>query len=243
MDNGTTAAAIADAFPNVVVMFRRFWPHGFRPTAEQIADAMPRHPRIRYCLHNEWDNYPNDPVAIAARADVEIQAAQIMRSRGGYGLALAGGWSHGTPDMWSNDIASVFRTKYAPHYNTGLIGMDWHLYSPGLSHVMDQWYEGRWRRVFDDDIGFYPGIRAIYCSETGVDVPGGPGGFPAVGATQQEFLDWCKRWLAYQSQPVRGKPSPLVASVIFQHGGNGDPQWNRFDIGPYMETFKVVWRA
>jgi hypothetical protein len=165
-----------------------------------------------------------------------------MRQRGGYGLPLAGGWSHGTPDMWSLDTVRVFREKYTPHYNSGLIGMDWHLYSPTLDHAMDQWYEGRWRRVFDTDIGFNPDVRAIYCSETGVDVPGGPGGFPAVGASNEQFRAWCARWLAYQSQPVRGKPSQLVASVIFQHGSNGDAQWDRFEIAPYISTLKEFWK-
>jgi hypothetical protein len=223
-------------------MYRRFWSHGMKPTPEQLVAAMPRHPRLRYCLLNEWDNWGNTPADIAARADVEIRAAQIMAQAGGYGLPLVGGWSHGTPDMWNAEICSVFRAKYRDAYNAGLVGMDWHLYSPSVTRPMDQWYEGRWRRVFDDDIGFNPSRRAIYCSETGVDEPNGRGGFPAVGATVEQFGDWCARWVAYQSQPVRGKPSQLAASVIFQHGGNGDPQWNRFEVGQYLWRLKQTWQ-
>lgn len=247
MNNKDLAVELKRDRPDLIVMYRHFWPHGTRPSVDEIMASLPLSPGLLYCIFNEGDNYDMSPANLEARAQMEVEVARRVRdATGGQSKVLAGGFAMLNPNWRDPAVRRVFRDHYAQPYNSGLIGFDQHTYTPTLTFGFDRDGSGNWRQLFDPDIGFDPSIRAVYSSETGLDEPHAPqmgwqarGGFPALGISIDLFTDWCKRFIAFQSEPLNNHPSPFVAGCLFQHGGNGDPQWDRFELKTYLPALQT----
>jgi len=148
----------------------------------------------------------------------------------------------GTPDFTNPETCQIIRELYAPAYNNGLIAFDMHLYSPDPHHIDKpnewQWFERRWEFLFTR-CGFDPNVRAIYCSECGLD-QSGVGGFKAHATSQEKFSDWCDKYIRLQSAPmvIDGKsyPSPIIGGAIFQASDRG--RWEGYDITSYLPSLR-----
>lgn len=250
MDDIAGASQLKRAFPDAIVMVRRFFQHGSLPTADQIIDglegATDKH--LIYTGLNEADQIGQDGDALRRRAMLDLEVARRIRQGSGATYA-AGTFSMGCPDFTSAETCQIIRETYAPAYNAGLIAIDMHLYSPNLQHVDKpnewQWFERRWEFLFTK-CGFDPRVRAIYCGETGVD-ESGVGGFKAHNTSQEQFGDWCRKYIALQTAPLVvdgvSHPSPVRGGAIFQLGGNADPKWAGYDVMSYLSTLNGFYAA
>lgn len=242
MDNPLLATQLAQGNPGLVVINRRFWPHGSQPTPEQVLSTLPMAPGLLYSIYNEGDNFGMSVPELEERAKRELAIAQAVNAvMNGKSLVLVGGFAMLNPNWGDPAVRAVFKKYYAPAYNAGQIAYDGHTYTPNLTDGFHKDGAGNWRHLFDPDIGFNPAIRRIYSSETGVDEPNVPamgwlgrGGFVGQGLNQAQFNEWCRKYIDFQSQPMGNYPSPFVAGAIYQYGGNGDPQWNKFEIGGFV---------
>ncbi len=245
MNDFTGAAQLKRAFPDAVVMVRRFFEHGWLPSADQIMNGLEGaiHKDLIYIGLNEADQIGQDGDALRTRARLDIEVARRIRQGSGATYA-AGTFSMGCPDFTNPETCQIIREIYAPAYNAGLIAIDMHLYSPNPQHINHpgewRWFERRWEFLFTQ-CGFDPKVRAIYCSETGLD-EGGIGGFKAHNYSQEQFRDWCQKYIAMQNAPlvVDGVkyPSPIVGGAIFQLGGNADLRWDGYDMTNYLPTLR-----
>jgi hypothetical protein len=251
------ASEIKDAYPDAVVLARPYVDtRGTLPTVDYVLSHLngARDPRLIYLGLNEAEQVGQDPVGIRMRAQFDVEMATRIKSISGATYA-AGSFSMGTPDITRGDVCDAMRQYYAPHYNSGLFWWDHHLYSPDMQHIYredtqspvwngvpqtimeTEWYETRWHFLFTR-CGFAPNSPSrIVCSETGVD-QGGVGGFPAHNATNQDVLNWCKRFMQIASVPfsVGGAsvPSPFIGGAIFQLG---DPvNWAGYDMNRYLPS-------
>lgn len=239
------ASQLKRAFPDAVVMARRFFQHGFLPSADQIIDGLEgaTDPNLIYTGINEADQIGQDGDALRKRAQLDLEVARRIRQGSG-AVYAAGTFSVGCPDFTSAETCDIIREVYAPAYNAGLIAFDMHLYAPNAQHVDKpdewQWYARRWEFLFTK-CGFDPKVRAIYCSETGID-ESGPGGFRGHGFSQEQFRDWCTKTIALQRAPLMvdgaQHPSPLLGGAIFQLGGNSDPKWDSYDVTSYLPALR-----
>lgn len=246
MDDFGGAANLKRAHPQATVMVRRYFPQNFFLTPDQVVHGLEgaQHGALVYTGFNEADQGGQDGDELRTRARIDIAVARKIKERNPQAIYAAGTFSMGTPDFTNPDTCRIIREEYAPHYNSGLIALDMHLYSPNPQQIDKpaawQWHERRWEFLFTR-CGFDPKVRAIYCGETGLD-QGGIGGFPAHGATQQYFRDWCRKYIALQSAPmvIDGKsyPSPIIGGAIFQLGGNGDQRWAGYNIASYLPTLR-----
>jgi hypothetical protein len=248
MNNFTGAAQLKQAYPDAVVMVRRYWPQNFYLTAEQVINGLEggSNPNLIYTIFNEADQGGQDGDALRQRASVELEVARILKQRYGSTVAV-GSFSMGCPDFTSPETVRIFQEMYAPAYNSGLIAIDMHLYSPNPQHIdrMDEWrwFERRWEWLFTR-CGFDPTIRAVYCGECGLD-QGGVGGFKAHGFTGAEVVNYCNKLIALQNRQlvVGGKPypSPIVGGALFCLGDNGSGRWNGYRVDEYLEDLGRVW--
>ena len=228
------ARAIKRKYPDSVVMVR--WYHSQRVTADDILKALAPSldDQLVFTGLNECDWLCYGTVdQIRERAALDVAIAQRIRERAPKSVYAAGTFSVGTPDYTSPAICEAMRQCYAPHYNSGLLSIDYHSYTPTLTTGFDEWYARRWEFLFTK-CGFdVSSSSRIYCGETGLDDTHGHG-FIGVGATQAQVNDWCIRWKALQSKPMaNGLPSPVVGGAIFQLGGNGDSRWTPFEMNSY----------
>ncbi len=243
MDNFTGASELKRAHPDAVVMVRRFFPHGVVPSVEQIINGLEgaKHKDLIYIGLNEADQLGQDGDDLRRRAQIDIEVARRIKQGSGATYA-AGTFSMGTPDFTNPETCQIIRELYAPAYNSGLIAFDMHLYSPTPQHVNQpqewQWFERRWEFLFTR-CGFDPTVRAIYCSECGLD-QSGVGGFKAHAYSQEKFADWCDKYIRLQSAPlvIDGKayPSPIIGGAIFQASDRGN--WAGYDITDYLPTLR-----
>ena len=247
MNNLGVAEQIKSSHPDAVVMVRRYFGNNVPPVNDAIrALGGARNPGLVYTGLNESDAIGQDGDALRRRAQFDVEMARAVKQASGATYA-AGSFSMGTPDFTSPKTNEIIRTLYAPHYNSGLLKMDMHLYSPNMGHINDAngvcWYERRWEFLFTK-CGFNPTVKGIYCSETGVD-EFGRGGFPGHGTNQADFLNWCKKFIAVQQKPlvVNGTSysSPFIGAAIFQLGGNGDPRWDSYEINSYLPTLRTLY--
>jgi hypothetical protein len=245
MNDFTGASQLKRAFPDAIVMVRRFFDHGWLPSADQIINGLEgaTDKNLIYTGLNEADQIGQDGDALRTRALLDIEVARRIRQGSGATYA-AGTFSMGCPDFTNPQTCQIIREIYAPAYNAGLIAIDMHLYSPNPQHINQpnewQWFERRWEFLFTR-CGFDPKVRAIYCSETGLD-QGGVGGFKAHNYSQEQFRDWCQKYIALQNAPmvVDGVKhlSPILGGAIFQLGGNADPKWDGYDVTNYLPTLR-----
>jgi hypothetical protein len=243
MDNFTGASELKRAHPDAIVMARRFFQHGVVPSVEQIINGLEgaRHRELIYIGLNEADQLGQNGDDLRYRAQIDIEVAQRIRQGSGATYA-AGTFSMGTPDFTNPETCQIIRELYAPAYNNGLIAFDMHLYSPNPQHINQphewKWFERRWEFLFTH-CGFDPTVRAIYCSECGLD-EGGIGGFKAHDYSQEKFADWCDKYIRLQSAPlvIDGKtyPSPIIGGAIFQASDRGS--WAGYDITDYLPTLR-----
>ncbi len=231
------ARAIKRKYPDSVVMVR--WYHSQRVTADDIVRALSPSldDELVFTGLNECDWLCYGTVAqLQERAALDVAVAQRIKQRAPKSVYAAGTFSVGTPDYTSSAICDAMRQYYAPHYNSGLMSIDYHSYTPSLTSGFDIWYARRWVQLFDK-CGFDVGSTSrIYSGETGVD-DGNGRGFVGVGATQAQINDWIIKYKALQSQPINGQPSPFIGGAVFCLGENGDRRWLPFKADGY-EVFR-----
>ncbi|MFN4292913.1 MAG: hypothetical protein ACK4JD_02130 [Thermoflexales bacterium] len=243
MDNFAGASQLKRAHPDAVVMVRRFFDHGVVPSVEQIINGLggATDKNLIYIGLNEADQLGQDGDDLRRRAQIDLEVARRIRQGSGATYA-AGTFSMGCPDFTNPETCQIIRELYAPAYNSGLIAFDMHLYSPDPRHI-DQpnewkWFERRWEFLFTR-CGFDPTVRAIYCSECGLD-QSGVGGFKAHAYSQEKFRDWCDKYIRLQSAPlvVDGKsyPSPIIGGAIFQ--ASDHDRWQGYEISNYLPTLR-----
>jgi hypothetical protein len=240
------AGDLKRAFPNAIVMARRWFYPGVFPSVDQVIAGLEgaQHGALVYIGINEGDQIGQRGGDLRQRARLDVAVAQRIKQLNPAATYAAGTFSMGTPEFNSAEDCQIIREEYAPHYNSGLLGFDMHLYSPNMQHI-DQpgehiWFERRWEFLFTR-CGFDPRVRSIFCSECGLD-EGGVGGFPAHGASQAYFRDWCAKYIALQSAPLMingvAYPSPIRGGAIFQLGGNSDPRWEGYNIASYLPQLR-----
>jgi len=189
---------------------------------------------------NENDAGVDDsPAGIEKRASwdrVNLGALQRCAPNVRY---AGGGYAHGNINFADAAVAEAMRKHYAPLYAAGML-FNFHNYTKGKpGEIAPVWFERRWQFLFDV-CGFDPNIRGIVSDETGIE-GGSCGGFAGCGYSADDFAKWCDYYLTVQREAYQDKPSPLIASTIFQMGGNGDPQWARYDVGGYVGALKNLW--
>lgn len=136
----TFAQRIKSDFPDAVVMVRHYWDRNV-PTIDRYFDVMDgcRDPRLVYTGLNEADEMGQGGSGgnlrvdeLRRRAEFDIAIATRIRATSN-AVYAAGTFSMGTPDFTQPAICDAMRRYYAPHYNSGLISWDHHLYSPDMS--------------------------------------------------------------------------------------------------------------
>jgi hypothetical protein len=191
-----------------------------------------------YVALNENDQIGCDETALRTRAAFDVALAQQIKATNPQAIYAAGSFSMGTPDYTKQSVCDVIREVYAPHYNSGLIWWDNHLYSPTMQHIYDdaglQWYERRWEFLFTK-CGFNPNSSSrIIATETGVD-EGGVGGFPQHNATSEQVVAWCQRFVEISARPVVvngvSYPSPFLFGTLFAAGNS--PSWRGYEVSGY----------
>lgn len=222
--NGFQLASELATNPNVTVMARRYV-SGTLPAPSMGLYEGAESPHVVYLtVMNECDLICYGSVEeIARRAAWDREMWRQMKAAGRH--YAGGGFSVGTPDYTKPEICEAMKTHYAPLYNDGM-AINYHLYSPWPNHPMDQWYELRWRFLFER-CGFdpNPALAGIYCDETGMD-QGSVGGFPAVGFSAQQVGAWCRQFL--DASQGGGYGNMLRAAAIFQAGNGTD--WNGYRV-------------
>lgn len=243
MNNFAGASQLKRAHPDAVVMVRRFFDHGVVPSVEQIINGLEgaTDRNLIYIGLNEADQLGQDGEDLRRRARLDLEVARRIKQGSGATYA-AGTFSMGCPDFTNPETCQIIRELYAPAYNSGLIAFDMHLYSPNPQHIDRpnewKWFERRWEFLFTH-CGFDPNVRAIYCSECGLD-QAGVGGFKAHAYTQEKFRDWCDKYIRLQSAPLvvngRSYPSPIVGGAIFQVSDR--QRWDGYEISDYLPTLR-----
>ena len=233
MDGVLAAVQFKRAHPDAVVMYRRFLDHGagIPNPAAFSAEAAMGNGIVFVSPLNECDNWCyGSPGEIQARAIFDSQLAAMCKANGT--IYAGGGFSMGTPDFTRADICDAMKRFYAPHYNSGLMAINMHLYSPNANHINSPlewiWYERRWQFLFDK-CGFdpSPALQGIYCDETGLD-EGGIGGFPAHNLGCEAIRQWGVAFVAAQRQGLGSFPSPMRGAAIFQTGDTG--RWAGYNV-------------
>lgn len=238
MDDFGGAGDLKRTHPGATVMVRRYFPQSFFLSPDQVIQGLEgaQHGALVYTGFNEADQGGQDGEELRTRARIDIAVARKIKERNPGATYAVGSFSMGTPDFTNPDTCRIIREEYAPHYNSGLIAIDMHLYSPNPGHIDKPaewpWFERRWEFLFTK-CGFDPRVRAVYCSENGLD-QGGIGGFPAHGLSPDQVVDHCRKLINAQTAPliVSGVsyPSPIRGAALFQLGGNGDKKWAGYDV-------------
>jgi hypothetical protein len=218
------AHELKQRFPDAIVMVRRYWGTSVPSIDDAIAQLEVRpDSQLVYTLLNEEDpsNFGyGSPEGIRKRAELDVAVAQRIKAIAPNAKFAAATFSHGTPNFPDPAIARAMRDFYAPHYNSGLFGIDMHNYTKGRVGEIDPiWFETRWQKLFTE-CGFNPAIREIYTGETGIE--GGRGGFPEHGYDDAQFRDWCRFHQNIQAEPLlvdgQSFPSPYLGGALFQLG-------------------------
>lgn len=248
MDNFQGAAELAAAWPDAIVVARRWFTS--RADVAGVIHGLEgaQYGRLHYMGHNEGDNIGQAGADLIWRAELDRNvAAEIARISG---APYAGGtFSMGCPDYTDAGVCQIMRDGYAAAYNAGKLRIDCHLYSPTPEHIHTDaewiWYERRWEFLFTR-CGFDPRRRGIICTEAGLD-QGGIGGFPAHGVDGAGFTRWARRWLVACGRPlvVAGVayPSPLMGAALFQMGDRRTERggWAGYNLEQYWDQLVELW--
>lgn len=255
-EDATLAHQLSLAHPDAIVMHRKYFQHAPSPR-DMIAqhgvnpDETGNPTRAWYRGINEFDapGYDGDAAGILKRAAWDLECAAILKRAAPNARWIAGGFSHGTPDFTSPGICEAVRRGYADAYNRGDIALDIHNYSKAgpngnrdYAYYAPIWFERRWEFLFTH-CGFHVSQRAIVATEAGAEL--GAGGFRWANYSTEEFASWAARYLSIQRQPLAGKPSPFIASTLFQWGdqNNGPGGWWGYGVDAYIAHLRGLWQA
>lgn len=135
MDGVLAAVQFKQAHPDAIVMYRRYiGSRGIPDPNAFAAEAGMGNGVVFVTPLNECDAWCyGTPAEIESRARFDTELARMCRDKGT--IYAAGGFSMGTPDFTRADICDAMRRHYAPGYNNGLYGMNWHTYSPAMSWI------------------------------------------------------------------------------------------------------------
>lgn len=136
MDGAVAAVNFKRAHPDAVVMYRRFLPHGAGIPDPKLfsAEAGMGNGIVFVSPLNEGDNWGYDsPSQIESRARFDGALAQMCKAQGT--IYAGGGFSMGTPDFTRPDICEAMKRFYAPLYNSGLMALNMHTYSPTMGWI------------------------------------------------------------------------------------------------------------
>lgn len=248
MDNFQGAAELAAAWPDAIVVARRWFT--YRADVDGVIGGLEgaQYGRLVYIGHNEGDQVGQAGADLIWRANLDRNvAAAITRISG---ARYAGGtFSMGCPDYTKPEVCQIMQAGYAAAYNAGQMLIDGHLYSPDPEHIYTDaewiWYERRWEFLFTR-CGFDPRRRGIICTEAGLD-QGGIGGFLAHGIDGAGFTRWARRWLEACGRPlvVAGVayPSPLMGAALFQCGDRRTTAggWAGYNVEQYWDQLVELW--
>ncbi len=254
INNADMASRLKDAYPDATIVVRPYIDiHGAMPSVDYVLKHLngARDPRLIYCGVNEAEQIDQTVSAIPKRAQFDRELAMRIKSISGATYA-AGSFSTGAPDITRPDVCTAIQQYYAPYFNSGLFWFDQHLYSPNMAHIYCEdvqtphwngqpqtiaeyeWYELRWRFYYRR-CGFDPNSPSrIISAETGLD-QGSVGGFAEHKATDQDVVNWSRRFLTLSALPIEVGgtlyPSTFVGGAIFQVG---DPvHWAGYDMTRY----------
>ncbi|HQW35961.1 MAG TPA: peptidoglycan DD-metalloendopeptidase family protein [Thermoflexales bacterium] len=246
MDGVSEAVNFARAHPDGYAMLRRYigsagWGANDFIRGLGVAADMPRN--LVLTLFNEADTWGSSPDQLEQRMRVEVDFVSKARALEYQGIIALGTFSMGNPQFAPNapefgETVALIKKYYAPLWNNGLIALDYHAYSPSMTHLNNDgdlfWYERRWEGFFR-----YGGLDpakglGVFFGECGVDEMG-VGGFTQHGASSQSIAAWIRRFVEIQMRPLeidgRQYPSPVRGGAIFSYGNNGDPRWrDGYDI-------------
>jgi hypothetical protein len=206
-------------------------------------------PNLVLTLFNEADSWGSSPSELEERTRVETEFVRKARAIGCRAIIALGTFSVGNPQFASSapeyaDTVRLIKQYYAPLWDAGEIGLDYHAYAPNKQHIYSDeglpWFETRWQFFFTD-CGLDPTKgQGVFIGECGVDEDG-IGGFKAHGASTEDVAAHIRRVVEIQSRPLvvagREYPSPVKGAAVFCYGNNGDPRWkNGYDIRPLGTT-------
>jgi len=248
MDNFQGAAELAAAWPDAIVVARRWFQ--YRADVAGVIQGLEgaTSSRLLYIGHNEGDQIGQAGADLIWRAELDRKvAAEIARISG---ARYAGGtFSMGCPDYTKPEVCQIMQAGYAAAYNAGQMLLDGHFYSPDPEHIHTDdgliWYERRWEFLFTR-CGLDPRRRGLICTEAGLD-QGGRGGFPAHGIDGAGFTRWARRWLEVCGRPlvVAGVayPSPLMGAALFQCGDRRTTPggWAGYNVEQYWDQLVALW--
>lgn len=247
MDGMQEGKNFAAGHKDAVVMLRRYVDRWTPPSANLFEGITPG---LVYLSPNNEGTFlgSGSPEEIEQAAKWERDMATIVRDGGGiyagFGLAM------GTPDYTRPSICDAWKRFVAPLYNSGLMAINYHLYSPVWQHVFQPtewiWYERRWEWMYTH-CGFDPSpqLLGVYCDETGVD-EGGVGGFPAHGISSENIAAWCRKFIELSSAPMVidgvSYPSPVRGAAIFQAGDSNTGQggWGGYNVEGAMQSIAIA---
>ena len=252
--NPARANEFKRAFPDAVVMYRHILERNQNVSPQQMFELLQvtGDSELVYTGQNEGDQSPYGTQGqLRRRAEFDVEVAKLVKAAAPKSIYAAGSFATLNPDFRDPTICQAMREGYADAYNSGLTSFDMHLYSRDYDHVFvdtELFDECNWRNLFTK-CGFDPRRRAIYAGETGIDdvlgVRPGKAGFSGMVVGSSAVVAWMRRWLELQGQPisVNGSlhPSPFVGGAIFQCGGNGDSQWNQYDVTSYLDAMRSIW--
>jgi len=150
LQNIGVAREIKRKYPDAVVMVR--WYHGQRVTPDDIVRGLgpSLDDELIFTGLNECDWLCYGTIEqLRERAALDVAVAQRLKERAPKSIYAAGTFSVGTPDYTSAGICEAIRQLYAPHYNSGLLSIDYHSYTPSLTNGFDVWYARRWVQLFE----------------------------------------------------------------------------------------------
>lgn len=246
MDGVSEAVNFARAHPDGYAMLRRYignsqWGAGDFYDGLGIAPDMPKN--LIVTLFNEADTWGFQTDQLEQRMRVETDFVRLARARGFAGIIALGTFSMGTPQFATNapefaETCRLINQYYAPLWNAGQIGLDYHAYSPAVDHINNDgdlfWFERRWEGFFkycrlDPQKG-----QGVFFGECGVDEMG-VGGFRQHGTSAEGVAAWMRKFVDAQMRPVvvdgREYPSPVKGGAVFCYGNNGDARWrDGYDI-------------
>jgi len=245
LDNKDSARNLKNRYPNTDVIYRAWI--NFNPSVEQTINALaiaPNDPPFIFVGRNENDNGINDDYdGLRQRAEYDREVALAVKRLSPNSSYLAGSFSRGSVDITNPRIVEALKGFYAPLYNNGLFGWDWHNYTKNtqLGSIDSKWFETRYEWLFTI-CGFNPNIKNVWASETGVDIDG-VGGFNQLDWTDAQFENWIIYYNALVSKPliINGKTysSPYRAGTIYQYGEN--TSWKGYDTRRYTSVLKKYW--
>lgn len=266
MDGKLFAYQLKKKYPTKKIIYRKYFANGWHPSPEEFVDfglegVGPDDPGLIYVGFNEADVLGvGSGEEIRQHAIFDGKVGTIIKQKAPQAVYLGMTAPVGNPAFDKPEICQAVREWYAPLYNSGLIGIDIHSYSPTRGHIFNGTYDGNevadWKhptqRGWDDSIwlerrwwwlfthcGFntgFPGEIGIYSGETGMD-EGGWGSWTARGCGQEEVEYWGRTYLDYNTRPlvINGvsHASPFRFGAVYTAPQPDPKQWATYNTQKY----------